>query len=320
MEQYINGYRLLSPFTTAGAGSARWTFAEKDGKEYFLKEFLAPVYPVDSIAMPDAIRATRRSACEAYEKSKSELYRAIRSADNGNIVAIHEFFRHEAKYYISTPRINEAAMSSDQLAALPIEKLRIIIRVFINNMVRLENAGIVHADLKPTNIMIKPTMSGFFSLKLIDFDGSFFANDPPADCEDLQGDPVYLAPEMFLAMSGETIKLSSKVDVFASGLIIHEMLTGELPKFDADYDYAFEAALEGAQIRLASGIPEDFAAMIRDMLNVDPDKRPNFGDLFVRITGAAPAAAAPAKAPESAAPATSEMPKKRRLMRPAGDL
>ena len=175
-------------------------------------------------------------------------------------------------------------------------------------------------NLKPTNIMIKPTMSGFFSLKLIDFDGSFFANDPPADCEDLQGDPVYLAPEMFLAMSGETMKLSSKVDVFASGLIIHEMLTGELPKFDADYDYAFEAALEGAQIRLASGIPEDFTAMIRDMLNVDPEKRPSFGDLFARITGAAPAAAVPAKAPEAAAPATSEMPKKRRLMRPAGDL
>lgn len=312
MDQYINGYRLLSPFTTAGAGSARWTFAEKDGVEYFLKEFLAPVYPVDSIPMPDAIRASRRAACEAYEMNKSALYRAIREADNGNIVAIHEFFRNDAKYYISTPRVNEASLSVGQIAALPLEKLRIIIRVLVNNMQRLESAGIVHADLKPTNIMIKPTLSGFFSLKLIDFDGSFFVNDPPADCEDLQGDPVYLAPEMFLAMSGENMPLTSKVDVFATGIIIHELLSGELPAFGPEYDYVFEAALEGANIYLSDRIPADFRAIITDMLNVDPDKRPSFAQLFARLINSAPDAPAPVKAPEK--------PMNRRLMRPAGDL
>ncbi|MBQ4090099.1 MAG: protein kinase [Clostridia bacterium] len=311
MEQYINGYRLLSPFTTAGAGSARWTFAEKDGQEYFLKEFLAPVYPVDSIPMPDSVRASRRAACLAYERSKSALYRAIRAADNGNIVAIHEFFRHEAKYYISTPRINEAAMSAAQLAALPIEKQKVLIRVLVNNMLRLENAGIVHADLKPTNIMIKPTLNGFFSLKLIDFDGSFFVSEPPEDCEDLQGDPVYLAPEMFLAMSGSQMPLTSKIDVFATGLIIHEILTGELPTFSSEYDYAFEAALEGGEIRLGERVPDDFREIISDMLKVNPAMRPSFSEVFTRLAG--PGAAAPApKAPETY--------KKRAFMRPAGDL
>lgn len=320
MDQYINGYRLLSPFTAAGAGSARWTFAEKDGVEYFLKEFLSPVYPVDSIPMPDSIRANRRVACEEYEKNKSALYRAIREADNGNIVAIHEFFRNDSKYYISTPRVNEASLTIDQLCKLPIEKLRIIIRVLINNMMRLEKAGIVHADLKPTNIMIKPTLSGFFSLKLIDFDGSFFADFPPADCEDLQGDPVYLAPEMFLAMSGESMPLSSKIDVFATGIIIHEMLTGELPAFGPEYDYMFEAALEGARIYLNDKLPEDIKALIADMLNVDPAKRPSFTQVFARLTNTAEAPAVAPAAPAPAPASEPEKPRGRRLMRPAGDL
>jgi len=32
---YINGYKLLQPFQTAGGGMCRWTFAEKGGKAFF---------------------------------------------------------------------------------------------------------------------------------------------------------------------------------------------------------------------------------------------------------------------------------------------
>ena len=45
--QVINGYRILQDFSTARGGLSKWTFAEKAGKEYFIKEFLSPTYPVD---------------------------------------------------------------------------------------------------------------------------------------------------------------------------------------------------------------------------------------------------------------------------------
>ena len=41
----INGYRILEDFRVVGAGLSKWTFAAKDGREYFIKEFLSPTYP-----------------------------------------------------------------------------------------------------------------------------------------------------------------------------------------------------------------------------------------------------------------------------------
>lgn len=286
MEQEINGYRLLAPFTTAGAGSARWTFAEKDGVEYFLKEFLSPVYPVDSTPMPDSVRARRKAQCAEYESYKNELYQAIACADNGNMVSVSEFFRHEAKYYIVTRRVEGVPLTVEKACGLPGDRIRVLVRTLTHSLLQLERAGVVHADLKPANIMLKPTVNGFFSLKLIDFDSSFFVGRPPEDCEELQGDPVYLSPEMFLAMRGESVTLTGKVDVFAAGLIIHEMFTGRLPGFPAEYDYPFEAVLEGAELALDGNLPAEYRGLIADMLRIDPDVRPGFDEIFSYLTGA----------------------------------
>ena len=311
MEQEINGYRLLAPFTTAGAGSARWTFAEKNGEEYFLKEFLSPVYPVDSTPMPDGVRARRKAQCAEYEKTKNELYRAIARADNGNIVSVSEFFRNEAKYYIVTRRVEGSAITADRACDLPGDRIKVMVRTLVHSLLQLERAGVVHADLKPTNIMLKPTVNGFFSLKLIDFDGSFFVSSPPQDCEELQGDPVYLSPEMFLAMRGESVPLTSKIDVFAAGLIIHEMFTGRLPGFPAEYDYPFEAVLEGAELALDEKMPDEYRRLIADMLRAEPDARPGFEEIFAYLTGA------PARKPAGNAEKSAEA---GRWLRPAGQL
>ena len=65
--EIINGYELLEPLKNKNAGFSRWTFAKKDGTEWFLKEFLDPVFPTDS-----KIGATqlfvRRQACRDFEK------------------------------------------------------------------------------------------------------------------------------------------------------------------------------------------------------------------------------------------------------------
>lgn len=311
MDKEINGYRLLAPFTTAGAGSARWTFAEKDGGEYFLKEFLSPVYPVDSTPMPDGVRARRRAQCAEYESYKNGIYQAISRADNGNIVAISDFFRHEAKYYIVTRRVEGEPLNAEKTCGLPGDRIRVLARTLIHSLFQLERAGVVHSDLKPTNIMLKPTVNGFFSLKLIDFDGSFFAGRPPQDCEELQGDPVYLSPEMFLAMRGENVKLTSKIDVFATGLIIHEMFTGRLPGYPAEYDYPFEAVLEGAELAFAEALPAEYRRLVADMLRADPDARPGFEEIFSYLTGT-PARKTTGNAEKSAAAG--------RWLRPAGKL
>jgi eukaryotic-like serine/threonine-protein kinase len=38
----VNGYLIVEDFKLVGAGLSKWTYAERDGRQYFIKEFLSP--------------------------------------------------------------------------------------------------------------------------------------------------------------------------------------------------------------------------------------------------------------------------------------
>ena len=92
---------------------------------------------------------------------------------------------------------------------------------------------------------------------------------------------VYFAPESFLFVAEEEAKITCKIDVFALGILIHQYLTGEVPYFDrSKYNYAFEAALDGAIITANLAIPEKLRDLILSMLSKDPDERPSCAKVF----------------------------------------
>jgi len=63
----INGYRLLQPLKSENAGFSRWTIAAKNGRQWFLKELMNPVYPPDH--SPDSNKTRRRlqTRCRAWQ-------------------------------------------------------------------------------------------------------------------------------------------------------------------------------------------------------------------------------------------------------------
>ena len=193
----INGFIVKNPFSTVGAGTASWTIATKNGQEYFLKRFNAPKYVPSNYEY-----------CQHYEERKNKLYAAIRKLNNGNLVVVEEFFHHETFYYIATQRVHESSITAEKVHTLPMEKRQIVMKTLAHCMMQLEKGGIVHADLKPSNVMLKPTVGGFYSLKLIDFDSSFFESEPPTNKDDLEGDMTYLSPEVLI---------HSKTDCYPKG-------------------------------------------------------------------------------------------------------
>lgn len=268
--EIINGYQPLREFTSVGAGTASWTVAQKNGKMYFLKRFNTPKY------IPACY-----DLCREYERKKNAIYSTLKSLDNGNLVIIEDFFHWDTFYYITTQLVPEASVTAEEIHSLPHDKRLILMKTLAHCFSRLEKGGIVHADLKPSNVMIKPTVGGFYSLKLIDFDSSFFVSDPPTDPEDLEGDMTYMAPEVLMGMCGEEVKLDCKVDVFAMGLMFHQFLCGSLPMFDRDqFDCACEAVANGDELSLNNRIEPQFRSLIERMLKLDPDLRPTFESIF----------------------------------------
>ena len=111
-----------------------------------------------------------------------------------------------------------------------------------------------------------------YTVKLIDFDSSYLESDLLLPNE-IQCDPTYMAPEVFLYMIHEVDVINCRADVFSAGLIFHQYLCGELPKVSGEYDYIYEAVLDNAEVVIHDSIPPRMQHIIELMLKKDPCDR-----------------------------------------------
>lgn len=70
-----NGYLVAGTLKSDNAGFSKWGIAQKDGQDYFLKEFLSPVYPQNASMYSPEQAEKRRKYCEKYEAQKTLLYK-----------------------------------------------------------------------------------------------------------------------------------------------------------------------------------------------------------------------------------------------------
>ncbi len=284
MSTLINGYRLTKELNTENAGMCQWGFAVKNGHEYFIKQFLKPKYPDDNGRLSPALVEKMRAAATASFLKRKEFYDRLRECRTGNNVVVEEYFRCGNFYYAVSDRIFGPYLTVEQIAALPEEKKRVLIRAILFNVMQFHDKGIVHSDLKPDNIMVRRTAEGYCTAKIIDFDAGFFSDDPPGE---ITGDQVYFSPEALLHNMGRPVAVTEKADIFALGLLFHQYWCGTLPGFDREeHRYANEALLEGDSLLLnIPALPGDVRALLDRMLALDPAERPSARQAWESLSG-----------------------------------
>lgn len=157
--------------------------------------------------------------------------RALARLSHPNIVAIHEFGQAGPYYYFIMEYIDGANLRQRQHARrlAPEEALRIV--PSICDALQFAHAeGIVHRDIKPENILVdskgRVKIADFGIAKLTNNAGdeSMTQSNRPI------GTPKYMAPEQFASPD----QVDHRADIFALGVVLYEMLTGELPmgRFD----------------------------------------------------------------------------------------
>ena len=104
----LNGYTILEDFKVVGAGLSKWTFAERGGRQFFIKEFLSPTYPDDYAPGSEKTKAKKRARCAVFEAHHRGVQRALAplSAYGGNLIVTLDFFRWGAKYYKVTEKVD----------------------------------------------------------------------------------------------------------------------------------------------------------------------------------------------------------------------
>lgn len=162
--------------------------------------------------------------------------------------------------------------------------------------------GIVHRDIKPENVFITHAGDELDHAKVLDFgiarvDGAL---GPGLTETGVVGTPQYLAPELLM---GETA--TPAADVYALGVVLFQMLTGELP-FAAEDARALLLARLGLDPRgvrdLRPEVPEVLAEVVKQALARTPEARLGTGRALadaLSATGLAdhyrPRVAAPAR-------------------------
>ena len=114
--------------------------------------------------------------------------------------------------------------------ALPWSRARRILRQVVRGLRAAHSIGVIHRDVKPSNVFIARTPDGREQVKLLDF-GIAKASDPAATfgenltrVDKIVGTVEYIAPERIMGEPAD-----ARSDIYSLGVMMFEMLTGRQP-------------------------------------------------------------------------------------------
>jgi eukaryotic-like serine/threonine-protein kinase len=176
-------------------------------------------------------------ASEAQVKRFHTEALAAASLDHPNIVGIHEVGEHQGQHYYTMPFLDSRSLFQlVQSGQWPLEdgtEAARIVAKLAHAVQYAHQAGILHRDLKPGNILIdpdgEPHLTDFGLAKLLQ------AEEHLTLTGDLMGTPGFMAPEQARGKSGQA---TSATDIYSLGAVLYYLLTGR-PPFVADS--AFDA-------------------------------------------------------------------------------
>jgi serine/threonine-protein kinase len=134
--------------------------------------------------------------------------------------------------------------------------------------------GVVHRDLKPANVFLTPVLRKRTIVKLMDFGVAKVAKAASALKSEpgvIMGTPPYMSPEQL----GDR-EVDARSDVYSLGVVLYEMLTGELPYKGSTSPEVFRAQKSGAPTppaTLRPGLSPGLDQVVMRCLRVDPADR-----------------------------------------------
>jgi serine/threonine-protein kinase len=207
-----------------------------------------------------------------WEKYKERFYREARAAGkllHQGIVAIFDV-GHTVE---GIPFIVMEYVEGRTLAALAQDKelaFDEVLRLAGDCLEALDYAhsqGVIHRDLKPANIMI--TADG--RPKIMDFGVAHVIGSQMTQADEILGSPHFMAPEQL----GKG-KVDQRTDVFAFGVVLYWMVTGQLPFTGDSFAAIAQAILSERPVtpkELRRTVPRELGKIVLRCLEKDPARR-----------------------------------------------
>jgi serine/threonine-protein kinase len=241
------------------------------------------------IGKPVAIKVLQRtlSADPAYVKKLLEEARAISAARHPNIIDIFSFGEAPTgqQYFVMECLDGDPLdLHLAQQRKLSVNEVLELLQQVMSGLSAAHAAGVVHRDLKPSNIFLARLGDGRRFVKLLDF-GLAKRTAPNSGVRPtanvIVGTAHYMAPEQIRQQD-----IGPWTDLYAVGCIAHELLTGQVP-FDAPSVIevlGLQASTAPTPLRvLEPGVPEALEALVLELLEKEPQKRPKSAAVVRKI-------------------------------------
>ncbi|HEX7735962.1 MAG TPA: serine/threonine-protein kinase [Ktedonobacteraceae bacterium] len=178
-----------------------------------------------------------------------------------HILPLFDFGEVEGRLYLVTPYIEGGTLATRLKTGGPLTlaETRALFVPLVQAVAYIHRRGVVHRDLKPTNIMLD-TEDGQVYMRLIDFGIATLqgrtASPPLTTAGHEMGTVAYMAPERLSGVAAPSN------DIFSLGVILHQMLTGRVP-----------TAAVPAPNSVVPRLAEPLAQVIRAAIASNPNQR-----------------------------------------------
>jgi len=260
----IDRYRLLEPL---GSGGMAVVYKALD-------EMLERIVAVKILREDYAQDEDFRERFKQEAKSAANL-------SHPNIVTVYDFGLDEKQVFIVIEYINGTDLKSliRERGRFSVEDTVGLVAQACAGVGYAHRAGLVHCDIKPHNMLV----STDFRLKVTDFGiaRALATIHPDEKSEIVWGSPHYFSPEQ--AAGGAP---SPSSDVYSLGVILYEMLTGQLPFKASDSTELARMHRDEIPIpprRLNPAIPESLEEITLKVLSKEPAARYRTADQLGRV-------------------------------------
>jgi len=206
---------------------------------------------------------------DALERFTREV-RLARRITHPHVARMHDLGTHEGQAFLTMEFVEGEDLRALLARERPLAASRAarIALAICEGLAAAHAAGVVHRDLKPANILVE---SGG-RVVLTDFGiARAVAGEAASRTMGTVGTPMYMAPEQ---VSGDPV--DARADLYAVGLLLYELLTGEVP-FSGDTPWAAAMARlrqSPPDLRQRATVPPPLAGLVHRCLGRAPDERP----------------------------------------------
>ena len=165
------------------------------------------------------------------------------------------------------------------------------VKGIVDRLIAIHDTGLVHCDLHGGNIVLdkilkleydylsKQFVRGLSKPFICDFGLSQSENSSKSDSSTVQGVLPYIAPEIF-----QIRKFTQKSDIYALGILMYQIASGELPFRDLPFDKNLAIRIcGGLRPEMPESAPEPYKRLAEKCCNADPNERPDARQLYSLI-------------------------------------